>query len=517
MLNRRSDKLELLRIAEAVALEKSIDKELIISSMESGIAKAAKLKFGSENEIEVLINRENGDIGIFRKLIIAENPENANLEISLDQAIELNKENQEKKIGDEILQPLPSFDFGRIAAQTAKQVINTNVREAERERQFNDFIDKKDTILSGIVKRLEFGNLIVDLGRTEAIIQKNELIPRENIKAGDRVKAYCLDVRREPRGQQIFLSRAHPKFMEKLFFQEVPEIYDGLIEIKSSARDPGSRAKICVKAKDTSLDPVGACVGMRGSRVQAVVNELQGEKIDIINWSEDPAILVSSALSPAEVQRVNVDTEGRKLDVILTDENLSKAIGRRGQNVRLATKLLNFEINIMTDEEDSDRRQIEFKEKTENFVKNLELDETLGQLLVAEGFSSINDIKKSSVESLIKIEGIEEETAKELIDRAIEFYQKDQIEINNKIKELGLESELINHKGLTPGMLLTLGEQNILKLSDFADLSSDELTGAYDIIKGERVKIKGYLEEFALSKDESDELIMSAREKVYKY
>ena len=516
MLNRRSDKLELLRIAEAVALEKSIDKELIISSMESGIAKAAKSKFGSENEIKVLINRENGDIGIFRKLIIAEKPENSNLEISLDQAIELNKENDGKNIGDEVLHPLPSFDFGRIAAQTAKQVISSNVREAERERQFNDFIDKKDTILSGIVKRLEFGNVIADLGRTEAIIQKNELIPRENIKAGDRIKAYCLDVRREPRGQQIFLSRAHPKFMEKLFVQEVPEIYDGLIEIKSSARDPGSRAKICVKAKDTSLDPVGACVGMRGSRVQAVVNELQGEKIDIVNWSEDPAILVSSALSPAEVQRVNVDTERRKLDVILTDENLSKAIGRRGQNVRLATKLLNYEINIMTDQEDSEKRQIEFKEKTDNFVKNLELDETLGQLLVAEGFSSIDDIKESSVESLIKIEGIEEETAKELIERAKEFYQKDQIAINNKIKELGLESELINHKGLTPGMLLTLGEQNILKLSDFADLSSDELIGAYDVIKGERVKIKGYLEEFALSKEESDELIMSAREKVYK-
>ena len=516
MLNRRSDKLELLRIAEAVALEKSIDKELIISSMESGIAKAAKSKFGSENEIKVLINRENGDIGIFRKLIIVEKPENSNLEISLDQAIELNKDNDGKNIGDEVLQPLPSFDFGRIAAQTAKQVISSNVREAERERQFNDFIDKKDTILSGIVKRLEFGNVIADLGRTEAIIQKNELIPRENIKAGDRIKAYCLDVRREPRGQQIFLSRAHPKFMEKLFVQEVPEIYDGLIEIKSSARDPGSRAKICVKAKDTSLDPVGACVGMRGSRVQAVVNELQGEKIDIVNWSEDPAILVSSALSPAEVQRVNVDTERKKLDVILTDENLSKAIGRRGQNVRLATKLLNYEINIMTDQEDSEKRQIEFKEKTDNFVKNLELDETLGQLLVAEGFSSIDDIKESSVESLIKIEGIEEETAKELIERAKEFYQKDQIAINNKIKELGLESELINHKGLTPGMLLTLGEQNILKLSDFADLSSDELIGAYDVIKGERVKIKGYLEEFALSKEESDELIMSAREKVYK-
>ena len=516
MLNRRSDKLELLRIAEAVALEKSIDKELIIDSMESGIAKAAKSKFGSENEIKVLINRDNGDIGIFRKLIIVDKPENSNLEISLNRAIELNEENKIKKIGDEVLQPLPSFDFGRIAAQTAKQVISFNVREAERERQFNDFVDKKDTILSGIVKRLEFGNIIVDLGRTESIIQKNEMIPRENIKAGDRIKAYCLDVRREPRGQQIFLSRAHPKFMEKLFFQEVPEIYDGLIEIKSSARDPGSRAKICVKAIDTSLDPVGACVGMRGSRVQAVVNELQGEKIDIVNWSEDPAIVVANALSPAEVQRVNVDNELKKLDVILTEENLSKAIGRRGQNVRLATKLLNYEINIMTDQEDSERRQIEFKEKTEIFVKNLELDETLGQLLVAEGFSSIDDIKDSSTESLIKIEGIEEETAKELIQRAQEFSQKDQEEITKKIKDLGLDNELINHKGLTPGMLVTLGEQKILNLTDFADLSSDELTGTYDILKGEKIKIKGCLEEFALSKNEADELIMSARDKAYK-
>jgi len=516
MLNRRADKLELLRIAEAVALEKSIDKELIIDSMESGIAKAAKSKFGSENEIKVLINRDNGDIGIFRKLTIVEKPENSNLEIGLEQAIELNSLNKDKKIGDEILQPLPSFDFGRIAAQTAKQVISFNVREAERERQYQDFIEKKDTLLSGIVKRLEFGNIIVDLGKTEAIIQKNEMIPRENIKAGDRVKAYCLDVRREPKGQQIFLSRADPKFMEKLFFQEVPEIYDGLIEIKSSARDPGSRAKICVKAIDTSLDPVGACVGMRGSRVQAVVNELQGEKIDIVNWSEDPAIVAANALSPAIVQRVNVDNDLKKLDVILTEENLSKAIGRRGQNVRLATKLLNYEINIMTDQEDSEKRQIEFKEKTENFVKNLELDETLGQLLVAEGYSSIDEIKDSSIEALTKIEGIEEDTAKELIERAKEFHQKDQMEINNKIKDLGLEAELINHKGLTPGMLMTLGEQNILKLSDFADLSSDELTGAYDIVKGERVKIKGYLEDFALSKKESDELIMSAREKIYK-
>ncbi len=516
MLNRRADKLELLRIAEAVALEKSIDKELIIDSMESGIAKAAKSKFGSENEIKVEINRENGDIGIFRKLHIVDKPENSNLEISLDDAIKLNETNKGKKVGDEVLQPLPSFDFGRIAAQTAKQVISFNVREAERERQFNDFIDKKDTILSGIVKRLEFGNIIVDLGRTEAIIQKNELIPRENIKAGDRIKAYCLDVRREPRGQQIFLSRAHPKFMEKLFIQEVPEIYDGLIEIKSSSRDPGSRAKICVKAIDTSLDPVGACVGMRGSRVQAVVNELQGEKIDIVNWSEDPAVVVANALSPAEVQRVNVDSDAKKLDVILTEENLSKAIGRRGQNVRLATKLLNYEINIMTDQEDSERRQIEFKEKTDNFVKNLELDETLGQLLVAEGFSSIDDIKDSEPAALTKIEGIEEETAKELIERAKEFHQKDQEEIAKRVKDFGLDSELISHEGLTPGMLVTLGEQNILTLTDFADLASDELTGGYDVVKGERIKIKGYLEDFALSKQEADNLIMSAREKVYK-
>ncbi len=516
MLNKRADKLELLRIAEAVALEKSIDKELIISSMETGIAKAAKSKFGQDNEIKVLINRDNGDIEIFRRLTITENPENSNTEIKLEDAVNLNELNKDKKVGDEILQPLPSFDFGRIAAQTAKQVISSNVREAERERQYNDFIDKKDSILSGIVKRLEFGNVIIDLGRTEAIIQKNELIPRENIKAGDRIKAYCYDVRREQRGQQIFLSRAHPKFMEKLFVQEVPEIYDGLIEIKSSSRDPGSRAKICVKAVDTSLDPVGACVGMRGSRVQAVVNELQGEKIDIVNWSEDPAILVSNALSPAEVQRVNVDSGRKKLDVILSEENLSKAIGRRGQNVRLATKLLNFEINIMTDQEDSERRQQEFKEKTENFVKNLELDETLGQLLVAEGFSTIDDIKDSTAENLSKIEGIEEETAKALIERAKEFYHKDQEDISNRIKELGLEDNLISLKGLTPGMLVTLGEQKILNLQDFADLASDELTGGFDVIKGERVKIQGYLEDFALSKTEADDLIMAARNIIYK-
>jgi N utilization substance protein A len=304
--------------------------------------------------------------------------------------------------------------------------------------------------------------------------------------------------------------------MEKLFSQEVPEIYDGLIEIKASARDPGSRAKICVCGKDTTLDPVGACVGMRGSRVQAVVNELQGEKIDIVNWSEDPAVLVVNALSAAVVQRVVVDSNYKKLDVILNEENLSKAIGRRGQNVRLASKLIDYEINIMTEQEDSDRRQLEFKEKTDNLVKNLELDETLGQLLVAEGFSTIEEIDNLSVENISKIEGIDEKTAKELIERSGEFLKKDAKEISNKISDLGVKEDLVNLKGLTPGMLVTLGEQKILTLKDFAELASDELTGAYDIFKGERIKIKGYLEDFALSKKEADELIMGARDIVYK-
>jgi N utilization substance protein A len=515
MLNQRTDKLEIIKIAEAVALEKAIDKELVLSSMESGIEKAAHSRYGFENNIKVTIDRSTGNIGIYRIRTIVENSTNLNTEISLAEAKKISKENEDKKIGDEILENLPSFDFGRIAAQIAKQVITQNVREAERERQYNDFKDKKDQILSGIVKRLEFGNVIVDLGKAEGIIRKDEMIPRENIKTGDRVKAYCYDVRREIRGQQIFLSRSNPKFMEKLFLQEVPEIYEDLIEIKSSSRDPGSRAKICVNAKDTSLDPVGACVGMRGSRVQAVVNELQGEKIDIVHWSDDPAILVTNALSPAEVQKVIIDNNYKKLDVILNEENLSKAIGRRGQNVRLASKLMDYEINILTEKEESERRQIEFKEKTDNFVKNLELDEILGQLLVAEGFSSIEDIKQSSVDDFIKIEGIDEKVAKELIDRAAEFLKKDAEEISKKIKELGVAENLINLKGLSQGMLVTLGEQKILNLKDFAELASDELIGGYDIIRGEKIKIKGYLEDFALTKKEADDLIMSARNIVY--
>ena len=515
MLNQRSDKLELLRIAEAVANEKSIDKEVILTSMESAIQKAAKTRFGSENNIRVIIDRESGNITLHKVLKIVQTPENLDAEISIDQAIK-QKKTEDIKIGDEIFEELPPVDFGRIAAQTARQVITQSVREAERERQYNDFVGKKGEILNGIVKRLEYNNVIVDLNRAEAIIRKEEIIPREIIKTGDRIKAYCYDVIRENKGQQIFLSRAHPKFMEKLFFQEVPEIYDGIIEIKSTARDPGSRAKICVNSKDSSIDPVGACVGMRGSRVQSVVNELQGEKIDIVHWSEDSAALVVSALAPAEIQKVIIDDENRRIEVILTEENLSKAIGRRGQNVRLASKLINYEIDILTEKEESEKRQSEFKNKTEIFINNLEVDETLGQLLVAEGFSSIEEINQCNLEEITKIEAIDENTAKELKERAEEYLKKEKEDIGKKLKELGIEDAFINLKGLTPGMLVTLGEKKIITLKDFADLSADELLGCYDEKKGKRFKVEGYLEEFALSKNEADDLIMNARNIIYK-
>jgi N utilization substance protein A len=563
MLNKRSDKAELLRIAEAVALEKSISKEIILSTMESAIQKAAKTRFGFENDIRATIDRESGDISLHKVLTIVENPENPNTEISLKEANKIDftnenisiyqveeLENKEKNkeenlseetsenlnqnlekhelkiskkspnesvgLNDQIFEILPPVDFGRIAAQTARQVITQNVRAAERERQYNDFIDKKGEILSGIVKRLEYGNVIVDLNRSEAIIRKEELIPREILKNGDRIKAYCYDVVRENKGQQIHLSRSHTKFMEKLFFQEVPEIYDGIIEIKHSARDPGSRAKICVSSKDSSIDPVGACVGMRGSRVQSVVNELHGEKIDIVHWSEDTAALIVSALAPAEIQKVIIDDQNKKVEVILTEENLSKAIGRRGQNVRLASKLIDYEIDILTEKEESEKKQADFKEKTEVFTKNLEVDETLGQLLVAEGYSSVDEIHQASIEEISKIEAIDDATAKELKERADEYLKKEKEIIEKKLNELGLEDLLINLTGLTPGMLVTLGEKKVKTLVDFAELSTDELVGSYDEKKGKRFKIEGYLEEFALTRAEADSLILSARDIAFK-
>ena len=371
MLNRGLDKLELLRIVEAVANEKSIDKELVMESMESAIQKAALTKFGNENNIAVEINRENGEIKIQKVLEIVEKVEDPSREISLSDATQINKENSDLKIGDKIFEILPQIDVGRIGVHAAKNIINGSIKKAERHRQYKDFVDKKGQIVSGIVKREEYDKtIIVDLGRAEGVLKRDDKILRENYKNGDRIKAYCFEVKEDLKGHQIFLSRTHPEFLAKLFFQEVPEIYEGIIEIKAVARDPGSRAKICVHSKDSSIDPVGACVGMRGSRVQTIVNELQGEKIDIIKWTEDLPTLISESLSPAEIQKVLIDQDNKRIEVILTEENLSKAIGRRGQNVRLASKLTNFEIDILTDKEDSERRQAEFKEKTENLIKN---------------------------------------------------------------------------------------------------------------------------------------------------
>jgi N utilization substance protein A len=403
MLNNRIDSTELIRIADAVADEKSISKDLVLTSMESAIEKAAKTRYGNENEIYVVIDRATGKIELGRKLKVVEKVMNTHSEIGLEEALE---KNSEVKIDDIVNEELPPVDFGRIAAQTAKQVISHQIRDAERDRQFEEFKDKVGEILSGIVKRSEYGNVIVDLQKSEAIIRREELIPRENLKNGDRIKAYCYDVRRESKGPQIFLSRAHPQFLAKLFHQEVPEIYEGTIGIKSVARDPGSRAKICVQSKDSSIDPVGACVGMRGSRVQAIVNELQGEKIDIINWTEDASSLVKSALSPAEVMKVIIAEDDRRIEVVIDEDNLSKAIGRRGQNVRLASKLLDYEIDILTDKEESEKRQTEFKDNTEKLVKSLEIDTTMAQLLVAEGFPTINAIANANLSEFLKIEGL---------------------------------------------------------------------------------------------------------------
>ena len=516
MLNRGLDKLELLRIVESVANEKSIDKNIVIESMESAIEKAALTKFGHDNNISVNIDRDTGEIKIKKVLEIVENVEDPNKQIKLSDAQLKEKKLKDLKIGDKLFEELPQIDFGRIAAQSAKQVISLRVKEAEKERQYNEFIEKQGQILSGIIKRLEYGNVIVDLGKAEGVIKKDELIPREILKLGDRVKAYCYEVKKELKGHQIFLSRAHPQFLAKLFFQEVPEIYEGTIEVKSVARDPGSRAKICVLSKDTSIDPVGACVGMRGSRVQTIVNELHGERIDIIKWTEDLPTLISESLLPAEIQKVLIDQDNKRIDVILSEENLSKAIGRRGQNVRLASKLTNFEIDILTDKEDSERRQSEFKERTESLVKYLEVDETLGQLLVSEGYQNIEEISQLKAEDLSKIEGIDESTAQELIDRSKETLIKEKEEVSKKLIELGVEETLINLKGITQGMLVLLGQRNIKKLSDFADLSSDELIGGFDEIKGKKIRIEGYLEEFSLSREEADQLIMAAREIAYK-
>ena len=503
-----ANKIEILRIAETVAQEKMIEKEIVLSALEEAIVKAAKSNYGEENEVVAQINQENGDILISRKMLVVDEVKNKFLEINLKDAKKINGAAQ---IGDELLDPLPPMDFGRIAAQSAKQVITSKVREAERERQYNEYKDRVGEVVNGIVKRAEFGNIVLDLGKAEGVIRKDQTIPRENLRNGDRVKAYIYDVRSELKGPQIFLSRSHPQFMAKLFTQEVPEIYDGIISIQSVARDPGSRAKIAVSTDDNSIDPVGACVGMRGSRVQAVVNELQGEKIDIINWSENVANLAIASLSPAEVLKVVLDEDQNKIEVVVSDEHLSLAIGRRGQNVKLATELTGWDIDILTEEEESSKRQEDFNSKSKLFVESLDVDETLAQLLVSEGFGAVEEILDSDRSELLAIEGFEEEIVDELMERSKKFATEKEIQNDQKLEELNVSKDLLEFNLLTKTMIVTLAENNIKTLEEFAGLTTDDLLGYFEDRHDKNSRIKGILENYNLTKDEGDELIMEAR------
>src|SRR6476646_1052808 len=451
---------ELLQVADTVARDKGIDKDEVLEAMEQAIQKAGRSKYGLEYDIRAEIDRRNGEIRLLRFREVVDTVENEATQMPLVAAQRLNAE---AEIGDFITDPLPPIDFGRIAAQTAKQVIVQKVRDAERKRQYNEFKDRVGEIVNGLVKRVEFGNIVVDLGRAEAMLRRDELLPRESFRQGERVRAYVFDVRPETRGPQIFLSRTRPEFMAKLFAQEVPEIYDGIIEIKSVARDPGSRAKIAVLSRDSGIDPVGACVGMRGSRVQAVVGELQGEKIDIIPWSSDPATFVVNALAPAEVSKV------------VMDEELSLAIGRRGQNVRLASQLTGWDIDILTEAEESERRTEEFRSRSQLFIDALDIDDVIAHLLVTEGFGSLEEVAYVAVEDLAEIEGFDTEVAAELQERARNALERRDSEYEERYKSLGVSDELIALEGLTPGMLVTLGENGIKTLDDFADLAGDEL------------------------------------------
>ena len=466
------NRLELLQVADAVAREKSIEKDIVLGAMEEAVQKAARSKYGAENEIRAEIDRKTGEIRISRLLEVVDRVENEPTQIALADATVRNPDAQ---VGDFIQEPLPPIDFGRIAAQTAKQVIVQKVREAERERQYGEYKNRIGEIVNGLVKRVEYGNVTVDLGRAEAVLRRDELLPRENFRQGDRVRAYIYDVRREQRGPQIFLSRTHPQFMAKLFAQEVPEVYDGIIEIRAVARDPGSRAKIAVMSNDSSIDPVGACVGMRGSRVQAVVNELQGEKIDIIQWKQDPATFIVNALAPAEVAKVVLDEETRRIEVVVPDEQLSLAIGRRGQNVRLASQLTGWDIDILTEKEESERRQQEFRERSQMFIDTLDVDETIAQLLVTEGFASVEEVAFVPAEELSSIAGFDEDLTAELRRRAADYLSARDAELTEQRKALGVEEEVAAIEGLTPGMLVKLGEGGIKTLDDLAGLASDEL------------------------------------------
>ena len=463
---------ELLQVADSVARDKGIDRDEVLEAMEQAIQKAGRSKYGQEYDIRAEIDRRNGEIRLLRFREVAEAIENEATQIGL---VEAQRLNPEAEIGDFITDPLPPIDFGRIAAQTAKQVIVQKVRDAERQRQFLEFKDRVGEIVNGLVKRVEFGNVVVDLGRAEAMLRRDELLPRESFRQGERVRAYIYDVRQEPRGPQIFLSRTHPQFMAKLFAQEVPEIYDGIIEIKAVARDPGSRAKIAVISRDSGIDPVGACVGMRGSRVQAVVGELQGEKIDIVPWSPDPATFVVNALAPAEVAKVVMDEEQRRIEVVVPDDQLSLAIGRRGQNVRLASQLTGWDIDILTEAEESERRTEELRNRSQMFIDALDIDEVIAHLLVTEGFTSLEEVAYVPSEDLADIEGFDAEIAEELQERARASLERRDRGYEERRLELGVDDDLAALGGLTPGMLVALGENNIKTLDDFAGLAGDEL------------------------------------------
>ncbi|MCA3325412.1 MAG: transcription termination/antitermination protein NusA [Roseomonas sp.] len=465
---------ELLQVADAVAREKMIEREEVLEAMEQAIQKAGRAKYGLEKDIRATIDRKDGRVKLerFTEVVEAEPVENEATQIPLRIA---QKIKPGIGLGEFIVDPLPPIDFGRIAAQTAKQVIVQRVREVERRKQFEEYKDRVGEIINGTVKRTEYGNLMVDLGRAEALLRRDETIPREAFRNGDRVRAYIYDVREEPRGPQIFLSRTHPGFLAKLFAQEVPEIYDGIIEIKAVARDPGSRAKMAVISRDSSIDPVGACVGMRGSRVQAVVAELQGEKIDIIPWSPDQATFIVNALAPAEVSKVVLDDEGRRVEVVVPDDQLSLAIGRRGQNVRLASQLTRYDVDILTEAEESERRQEEFRRRTGLFVEALDVDDVIAGLLVQEGFGSIEDIVQAPDEELAEIEGFDESVAAELKRRAEAFIEKRDAEMDEKRRDLGVDDVLIEVGGFTPAMMVTLGEKGVKSLEDLADLAGDEL------------------------------------------
>ncbi|HBG99407.1 MAG TPA: transcription termination/antitermination protein NusA, partial [Rhodobacteraceae bacterium] len=503
-----ANRLELLQIAEAVAREKLIDPDLVIEAMEESMAKGAKSRYGNDLDIRAHIDRKSGALTLTRVRTVVEEVENPAAELTVAEA---QAHRPGAVLGDEITDEVPPVDMGRIAAQSAKQVILQKVRDAELERQYEEFKDRAGTIVNGIVKREEYGNIIVDVGASEAMLRRNDKIGRESYRNGDRIRAWIKDVRREPRGPQIFLSRTAPEFMAELFKMEVPEIYEGIIEIKAVARDPGSRAKIAVISYDSSIDPVGACVGMRGSRVQAVVNELQGEKIDIIPWSEDMPTFLVNALQPAEVSKVVLDDDAERIEVVVPEEQLSLAIGRRGQNVRLAGQLTGLAIDILTEAEESERRQAEFAERSQMFMETLDLDEMVAQLLVSEGFATLEEVAYVDIDELLSIDGFDQETAEELQARARDCLDEINRKALDRARELGLKDSLVAFEGLTPQMLQALAEDGVLTLEDFARCADWELAGGWTVENGERKKDDGLLEPFDVSLEEAQDMVMTAR------